>query len=146
MTRRTYTETAYSFSPFNQAVLQGLGATQGPSGWPKGRTYVGIAHFRAPHAEFGYMQDNTLQGLGDTSTNYQPTLGAVQASEMDAVTAEAPGNVKRFLLSGEPVPELRKNVTLPFNQVHPYVYGVLALAAGAASYMSYKTWKKTHKA
>ncbi len=146
MTRRVYTETANSYAPFRQAVLQGLGAgpALAPSGWPKGRSYIGIAHFRAPYDEFSYFQDNTLQGLGAVPGTYTRTLGAIATQEMDAMSAEAPGSVKRFLLSGEPVPTLRPNATLPFNQVHPYVYGGMALAALGMSYVSYKRWKKTH--
>lgn len=156
--RRVYTEVASSYAPFNQAVLQGLG--QAPvgvyasdntdrSGWPKGRSYVGIAHFRAPYDEFGYFQDNTMQGLGHSNYVSVKGIGAlagIDPTEMIALDAQAPGAVKRFLLSGEPVSSLRSDVTLPFNQVHPYVYGAVALAALATSYLSYKRWKKTHGA
>jgi hypothetical protein len=151
--RRVYTEVANSYAPFTQAVLQGVSGSLGAdktdrNGWPAGRSYVGIAHFRAPYDEFSYFQDNTLSGLGTNATlkcgPFVQTLGAVASSEMDAMSAEAPGAVKRFLLSGEPVSPLRNNVTLPFNQVHPYVYGGIALAALVTSYYSYKTWKKTH--
>jgi hypothetical protein len=143
--RRVYTEIAHSYAPFTQAVLQGVGGSLGATsatrsssksvtdGWPKGRSYVGIAHFRAPYDEFSYFQDNTLSGLGE-----------IDSTEMLAMNNEAPGAVKRFLLSGDPVSPLRGNVTLPFNQIHPYVYGGIALAALTASYFSYKTWKKTH--
>jgi hypothetical protein len=134
MTRRTYVEVANSYAPFTQAVLQGLGEeTQLQNGWPAGRSYIGIAHFRAPYDEFGYFQDGTLQGLG-----------AVASNEMLAIDNRAPGAVKRFLLAGDPVSSLRADVTLPFNQIHPYVYGVLAVAAAATSYVSYKRWKKSH--
>lgn len=155
MTRRVYTETANSYAPFRQAQLQGLGAiplaksggTLNRDGWPVGRSYVGIAHFRAPYDEFSYFQDNSLQGLGmsannNMQANYTPTLGAVQASETTQLNQEAPGAVKRFLLAGDPVSPLRQNITLPFNQVHPYVYGALAAAAAVTSYLSYKRWKK----
>lgn len=146
MARRVYVESANSYAPFRQAVLQGLGADPGlaANGWPKGRSYIGIAHFRAPYDEFSYFQDNTLQGLGAVQGSYTSTLGSIASSEMDAMTAQAPGNVKRFLLSGEPVSTLRSNVQLPFNQVHPYVYAGIALAALGTSYVSYKRWKKNH--
>lgn len=143
MANRIYSETANSYAPFRQAVLQGLGATD-KNGWPVGRSYVGIAHFRAPYDEFSYFQDGTLNGLGQ---NYAPSaraMGAVAANEMNAVSANAPGEVKQFLLSGSPVSPIRSDVTLPFNQIHPYVYGVMAIAAAATSYVSYKRWKKTH--
>jgi hypothetical protein len=147
MTRRTYVEVANSYAPFTQAVLQGLGeATQLQNGWPKGRSYIGIAHFRAPYDEFGYFQDGTLQGLGGMKGSYVSVdgMGAVASNEMTAIDSRAPGAVKRFLLAGDPVSSLRADVTLPFNQIHPYVYGALAVAAAATSYISYKRWKKTH--
>ena len=104
MVRRVYSEVANSYAPFRQAVLQGLGgrtplATQGgklnADGWPVGRSYVGTAHFRAPYDEFSYFQDNSLQGLGamNNQQNYAVTLGAVAATEMDALNAQAPGAV-----------------------------------------------------
>lgn len=137
MTRRTYVEVANSYAPFTQAVLQGLGlqsSNEAPGdGWPAGRSYVGIAHFRAPYDEFGYFQDGTLQGIG-----------SVDPTEMIAIDSQAPGAVKRYLLAGDAVSSLRADVTLPFNQIHPYVYGGIALAALATSYVSYKRWKKTH--
>lgn len=157
MTRRVYAETSDSYAPFTNAVLQGLGAATplavkgklNSQGWPVGRSYVGTAHFRAPYDEFGYFQDGTLNGLGNanspTRDTYSATagLGAVATAEVAQVGQLAPGAVKRFILSGDPVSPLRGNVTLPFNQVHPYVYGGIALAALATSYVSYKRWKKT---
>ncbi len=153
MTRRTYVETTSSYSPFNQAVLQGLGAPPVASsprsdGWPAGRSYVGIAHFRAPYDEFGYFQDGTLQGLGHSPVRSPYTsvkgLGAIDPNEMLPIQTQAPGAVKRFLLAGDPVNSLRSDVTLPFNQVHPYAYGAVAVLALATSYLSYKRWKKAH--
>lgn len=158
MTRRIYSEVANSYAPFTQAVLQGLGATTKllptNNGWPQGRSYVGIAHFRAPYDEFGYFQDNTLQGLGHSPVESSYTqvkglrgvLGSIDSTEMNALDTQAPGAVKRFLLSGDPVSSLRADVTLPFNQIHPYVYGGIAIAALATSYLSYKRWKKTNGA
>ena len=144
MTRRTYVEVANSYAPFTQAVLQGLGeTTQLKDGWPAGRSYIGIAHFRAPYDDFGYFQDGSLQGVGGMKGSYVP-MGAVAPNEMLAIDNRAPGAVKRFLLAGDPVSSLRADVTLPFNQIHPYVYGALAVAAAATSYVSYKRWKKTH--
>lgn len=147
MAKRIYSEVANSYAPFRQAVLQGLGQATDKNGWPVGRSYVGIAHFRAPYDEFSYFQDGTLNGLGQ---NYAPSaraigaMGAVVADEMSALSANAPGAVKQYLLSGSPVSPLRGDVTLPFNQIHPYVYGAMAIAAAATSYVSYKRWKKTH--
>lgn len=160
MARRVYTDVSDSYAPFRNAVLQGLGAATplavkgklNSEGWPVGRSYVGTAHFRAPYDEFGYFQDGTLNGLGQIPMQNSPTrdaysamagLGAVAAAETAQVAQLAPGAVKQFILSGDPVSPLRGNVTLPFNQVHPYVYGGLALAALATSYVTYKKWKKT---
>ncbi len=149
MTRRVYVDRSHAHAPFDNAVLQGLGAvSKDKNGWPTGRSYVGIAHFRAPYDEFGYFQDNTLQGLGHMNSPTQNSyvsvdgLGAVSSSELQNISANAPGAVKRFLLAGDAMSSLRSDVTLPFNQVHPYVYGGIALAALATSYYSYKRWKK----
>src|SRR5882724_1235530 len=155
MTRRTYVEVANSYAPFTQAVLQGLGVAPAVpakgDGWPAGRSYVGIAHFRAPYDEFGYFQDNTLQGLGHSSPSpvrspYTSVkgLGAIDPIEILPIQNQAPGSVKRFLLAGDPVSTLRSDVTLPFNQVHPYAYGAIAVLALATSYVSYQRWKKAH--
>lgn len=152
--RRVYVDRSHAHAPFENAVLQGLGS----NGWPAGRSYVDVAHFRAPYDEFGYFQDNTLQGLGRSHMNSPSPrnspvdsgyvsasgLGSVAGQEMDAISAQAPGAVKRFLLAGDAVSSLRADVTLPFNQIHPYVYGGIALAALATSYVSYKKWKKAH--
>ena len=148
MTRRVYTETANSYAPFRQAELQGLGeAKLDRNGWPVGRSYVGIAHFRAPYDEFSYFQDGTLQGLGacpvmQSSYVSVKGMGALTSSEVPQIDQNAPGSVKQYLLSGDPVSPLRSDLTLPFNQVHPYVYGAIAALAAATSYVSYKRWKK----
>lgn len=154
--RRVYVDRSHAYAPFESAVLQGLGATSSvktdKNGWPTGRSYVGIEHFRAPYDEFGYFQDGTLQGLGHMNTPTQNSyvqvkgLGSVDPVEMGNISSSAPGAVKRFLLAGDPVSSLRADVTLPFNQVHPYVYGGIALLALATSVVSYKRWKKTHGA
>jgi len=73
-------------------------------------------------------------------------MGAVDPLEMDGLLTQAPGAVKRFIMAGDPVSSLRADVTLPFNQVHPYVYGGIAILALATSVVSYKRWKKTHVA
>lgn len=159
--RRVYVDRSHAHAPFENAVLQGLGAAD-RNGWPAGRSYVDIAHFRAPYDEFGYFQDNTLQGLGGPRQTHMNSpaprnspvdsgyvsasgLGSIGGNELDAISAQAPGAVKRFLLAGDAVSSLRADVTLPFNQIHPYVYGGIALAALATSYVSYKKWKKAHR-
>jgi len=134
MVRRVTTEIAAAYAPYTYAILQGLGATQpAPGKWPVGRSYWSTAHFRAPYDEFAYFQDNTLEGLGADSS---PSLPA-------AIQVNAPPEVKRYLLSGEPVSPLRQNVTLPFNQIPRWAYGVAAVGALALAYHSYKQFKKT---
>lgn len=136
-TKRVMAEIAASYAPFTYAVLQGLGdgpLSPLPAGvWPKGRTYWSTAHFRAPYDEFGYLQDNTLQGLG-----------APPGTLPSAIASNAPPQVKRFILSGEPVPTLRRDATLPFNQIPRWLYAVGAVGALAVSYVSYKKFKKAH--
>jgi hypothetical protein len=70
------------------------------------------------------------------------SMGAVPASLAKAIDQNAPPDVKRFLLAGEPVPTTARDMTLPFNQVPRWAYGVLAVAAAGVSYASYKRFKK----
>ena len=130
MTQRLYVDPAHSYSILRGAVLQGLGADEIIARWPKGRSYHDIAWFRSPYRS-GYYQDGSLLGLG-----------AAPSSVAAAIDNAAPPHVKRFLLSGEPVPKLENNVSLPFNQVPRLGYGLIAVAAGALCYVSYKRFKK----
>jgi len=75
-----------------------------------------------------------LLGLGDV-----PSTGAAN------IDRAAPPDLKRFLLSGEPVPKLTTNVSLPFNQVPRIGYGIIAAVAAGLSYFSYKRFKKAGK-
>lgn len=127
---RQYISTSASHSILTGAVLQGLGSTI-LTKWPKGRSYHDIATFRAPYTNQVFNPTNQLLGLGVPPT----TIPA-------AIDANAPPNVKRFLLSGEPVSQLSNNVSLPFNQVPRLGYGILAVAAAGLSYYSYKKFKK----
>lgn len=129
-TRRMYVSTAHDHSMLTGAVLQGLGADKILTHWPKGRSYNDIATFRAPYTT-SYFQSGSLLGLG-----------APPSSIASSIDQAAPPNVKRFLLSGEPVPALSNNVALPLNQVPRLGYGVIALGALALSYVSYKRFKK----
>lgn len=130
MTQRQYVSTAHSYSILRGAVLQGLGADEIIARWPKGRSYHDIAWFRSPYRS-GYYQDGSLLGLG-----------AAPSSIAAAIDNVAPPNVKRFLLSGEPVSKLENNFSLPFNQVPRYAYGIIAVAGAALCYVSYKRFKK----
>jgi len=133
MTRRLYADTANSYSILSAAVLQGLGANNILPPWPRGRSYSDIATFRGPYVSGMYQPGaRPLLGLGDV-----PSAVAASAAQ------SAPPDVKRFLISGEPVPKLVNNVSLPFNQVPRMGYGVIALAALGLSYFSYKRFKKT---
>jgi len=69
-------------------------------------------------------------------------LGAPPSSVAGQIDQAAPPNVKRFLLSGEPVSPLVSNVSLPFNQVPRMGYGIIAVLAAGLSYYSYKRFKK----
>jgi len=131
--QRRYAETANSYAPLRQVwYLQGLG-----SNWPEGRSYWDVSHFRSPYEKghLQYYQNGSLLGLGAAP----PGLEA-------AIQQNAPPSVKRFLLSGEPVPAWRTNIGLAFNQVSPWVYGLLAAGALATSYFSYQRFKKGTKA
>lgn len=134
MSQRLYTDTAHSYSILRGAVLQGLGSESGGTilqKWPAGRSYHDVSYFRSPYKRGMYNPSNQLLGLG-----------AVPSNVAAAVDQAAPPNVKRFLLSGEPVSKLENNVSLPFNQVPRIGYGIIALGAAALSYVSYKRFKK----
>ena len=132
MTNRLYVSTADSYAILKGAVLQGLGADEIFTRWPKGRSYHDIAWFRSPYRS-GYYQDGSLLGLG-----------AAPSSVAAAVDQSAPPHLKRFLLSGEPMPQLENNVSLPLNQVPRVAYGIMAVAAVGLCYVSYKRYKKAH--
>jgi hypothetical protein len=126
--RRLYVNVSDSHAPFMDARLQGLGAF--PK-WPVGRTYWDVSQFRQPYAQ-GYYQDGSLQGA----------LGAPSPAIASAIDQNAPPDVKRFLLSGEPVPTTSRDISLPFNQVPRWGYAVLSVFALGVAYASYKRFKK----
>lgn len=130
MSNRQYIDVSNSYSILKGAVLQGLGAETILTQWPKGRSYHDVSYFRSPY-KHGYFQDGSLLGLG-----------AAPSSVAAQVDANAPPDVKRFLLSGEPVSNLSNNVALPFNQMPRLGYGLIALGAAALGYVSYKRFKK----
>lgn len=120
--RRMYVSTADFRAPFDAADLQGPG--RGPA-WPAGRSYWSTANFRAPYDD-GYFQNNTLFGV---PSDYDPS-------------ANGPPLVRRYVVSGEPVPSTLRDAMVPLNQINRWVYvgvGVVSLVAG---YRSYKKWKK----
>lgn len=130
MVHRLYVDNANAYAILSAAVLQGLGSAAPNTTWPRGRTYWDIATFRAPYTT-GYYQDGSLLGLG-----------APPASLSQGIDATAPPHLKRFILSGEPMPTLAKNAALPFNQIPRAVYGVAAVAGLALAYVSHKRFKK----
>lgn len=135
-TRRLYVDPANSHAILQGAVLQGLGTDKILERWPRGRSYNDIAWFRAPYTSGMYNPGNPpLLGLG-----------AVPSTIAAAITSNAPPNLRRFLVSGEPISSLSNNVSLPSNQVPRWGYGVVALGAAALGYVSYKRFKKTKAA
>ncbi len=140
MTRRLYVDNAHDHSFLTGAVLQGLGHDTILTKWPKGRSYNDIANFRSPYTRGVFQTDNPpLLGLGSAAD----AASAVTGKSGGAIDQLAPPNLKRFLLSGEPVPALSNNVSLPFNQVPRLGYGIIAAAAAGLAYFSYKRFKKT---
>lgn len=130
--RRLYVGTEHNHAILLGATLQGLGAPDMIlHKWPKGRSYHDTGRFRSPYTTAMYNPTNQLLGLGDVP-------GSVSAS----IDQSAPPEVKRFLRSGEPVPKLANNVSLPFNQVPRIGYGIIAVVAAGLSYVSYKRFKK----
>jgi len=130
-TRRLYVDNAHDHAMLVGAVLQGLGTDTVLQRWPKGRSYHDVSLFRAPYTRGVYQTDNPpLLGLG-----------APPATIAAAIDQAAPPNVKRFLVSGEPVPALANNFALPTNQVPRLGYALIALGALALGYVSYKRFK-----
>jgi hypothetical protein len=127
---RAYISTAHFHAPFDEIPFAGLGDDElfVPSHWPTKRSYFDTGTFRAPYAG-GYYQDGSLQGASASSVSA-------------AVHQNAPPQVRRFLTSGVPIAGWRKDILVPFNQVHPIVYGALGVAALGLSYLSYKKFKK----
>jgi len=127
---RAYISTAHFHAPFDEVPFAGLGDDElfRPGSWPAGRHYYDTGVFRAPYAG-GYYQDGSLQG----------------ASAADLAN-RAPPQVRRFLATGVPIAGWRKDILVPFNQVHPIIYGALGVAALGISYLSYKKFKKNKAA
>lgn len=119
--RRVYVSTADFRAPYDPVDFQGLGNAR----WPAGRSYWNVANFRAPYDD-GYFQNNQLFGV--------PT-------NLD-MSREAPALVRRFVVSGEPVPTTLRDVATPLNQVNRWVYAGLGGAALFFAHRSYKRWKK----
>jgi hypothetical protein len=74
-------------------------------------------------------------------------LGAgPSGSVTNAIDQNASPNVKRFLIAGEPVPTLGRDISLPFNQTSRMAYAIIGVVALGISYVSYKQFKKRQKA
>lgn len=123
--RRMYVSTADFRAPYDAADFQGLG---NKPAWPAGRSYWSVADFRAPY-DRGYFQNNTLFGV---PSDFDPS-------------SNGPKLVRRFVVSGEPVPTALRNAMVPLNQVNRWVYVGVGAVAMVAAYRSYKKWKKETK-
>jgi len=139
MTNRMYVDSSNSYSFLKGAVLQGLGEDTILTKWPRGRSYSDIARFRAPYVN-SYFQSGSLLGLGSAADAASAVTDPRNGGPIDHL---APPNLKRFLLSGEPVPALSNNVSLPLNQVPRLGYGIIAVVATGLAYFSYNRFKKT---
>lgn len=120
--RRMYISTADFRAPFDPVDFQGLG--NAPT-WPAGRSYWSTANFRAPYDD-GYFQNNTLFGVPN---DFDPS-------------ANGPKLVRRYVVSGEPVPTTLRDAMVPFNQINRWVYVGVGAVAMIAAWRSYKKWKK----
>lgn len=118
-----YVDTADFRAPFDPVDFQGLGDVS--KTWPRGRSYWSTANFRAPYDD-GYFQNNSLFGV---PSDYDPS-------------ANGPPLVRRYVVSGEPVPTTLRDSMVPFNQVHRWVYVGVGLVSLFAAHRSYKKWKE----
>ena len=133
---RLYVSTAHFHAPFSEVPFAGLGGLGDdelykPNRWPPGRRYFDVSNFRAPYDE-GYYQDNSLQG---DAPNMVRNMN---------LSDRSPPDVRRFLNSGTPIAEWKRDVLVPFNQIHPWVYGGIGVVALGLSYLSYRKFKKEH--
>jgi hypothetical protein len=135
--RRIYASVAHAYAPFDEATLQGLGATNEPGWfrqWPVGRSYQSVANFRAPYDD-GYFQDGSMMGLGAMG------LGAVMSEPLNpADTATLPGPTQAFI-SGqkEPTPSAFYDAHILARQVPSWAYvGFGALV----TYWAYTRYQK----
>lgn len=115
---RQYVSTASFRAPFNDAVLQGLGAVR--------RDYLDVANFRAGYDD-GYFQDNSLFGLGAVTV---PNVSA------------APVAFRRYLEAGAPMPTWRRDLGAATNQIPRWAWGLMAVGALALAYGGFKAAKK----
>lgn len=122
-----YISTADFRAPFDPVDFQGLGTTARRR-WPPGRSYSDTGNFRAPY-DNGYYQNNQLFGV--------PT-----SLDLKSVS---PDLVRRYLVSGEPVPTGLRDASVPFNQVNRWIYAGLGALSLFLGYRSYKAWKLTKK-
>ena len=121
--RRMYVSTADFRAPFDPVDFQGLGDVS--TRWPTVRTYWSTANFRAPY-DNKYFQDNTLLGV---PTDLNPSVNA-------------PSLVRRYVVSGEPVPSTLRDAMVPLNQVNRWVYVGLGVVSLVGAYRSYRKWQK----
>jgi len=138
--KRIYVSTADRYAPLDSFHdIQGLGAS---NQWPAGRSYYDVSQYRAPY-RVGYFQDGSLMGLGAIRTL---AAGAPAGAVESAIDQNAPPDVKRFLIAGEPVPTLSRDLSLPFNQTSRTAYAIIGVLALGISYVSYKQFRKRQKA
>ncbi len=145
---RSYWDTSYFRSPYNHnyyGSMQGLGASPLP---PPGECANGSGPWLPLPTPFGYKPvcpSDPEYALAVVYNRNQSGFGAVPANLPAAIDQNAPPDVKRFLLAGEPVPSTTRDLTLPFNQVPRLAYGIIALAGAGIAYASYKRFKKQSK-
>ena len=125
--RRLYVSTADFRAPLDPVDFQGVRGL-GKTSWPTKRSYWTTSNFRAPY-DHGYFQNNQLFGV---------------PSSLDA-SAVAPDLVRRFIVSGEPVPTTLRDVSIPFNQVNRWIYAGVGGLSLFLAYRGYKRWKKDKK-
>ncbi len=138
---RLYVDVSSAHAPFQHAVLQGTGALGAFPQWPNGRSYWDVSQYRQPYKNTFYSDGSDQFPFPGPYSG----LGAPSPAIASAIDQNAPPDVKRFLLSGEPVPTLSRDLALPFNQVPRWGYAVLSVLALGVAYASYKQFKKRNR-
>lgn len=127
---RGYVDTSKFRGPYAAPglMMSGLG-----SAWPARRQMYDVSNFMAPYDEY-YFQDNQLLGLG----------AAAQVS--DAELAAMPDEVRRYLVTGEPMGTLRRDLGAASAQIPRWTWAILMVGGGYMTYRSYQAWKKARAA
>ena len=146
---RKYIDQSHFRTPFRSPnlTLTGLGTpNELLQAWPIGRGYFDVSRFRTPYRD-GYFQDNSLFGTesgpprpASRSARSEHTLSPVAIA---ALAKDGPAWVAPFVRGDGKAPgTLSANLEATSAQVPQWAWLLAAAAAGYFAYRSYKASKK----